>query len=217
MTSSQQGASFRMIHKQDVEAFPFPEPSKLAPSVTKRTLELAQMLQSNKSQPWDEIDDLIFAIYGLDEHDKTVIGDTVKFSGPYRSVRERAERPISVEDSTAFCQYLEEMLQPLFRLTRQLVTVQQVDQDPTWGFQAWRFVTVAMSKQPSTNWKSLVGKLAAEANKTGASRVVVRIPQGGGLLMGILNQRRFWTRSRAWLCSLHIEQNHLDAFPIEAR
>ena len=54
----------------------------------------------------------------------------------------------------------------------------------------------------------------AEANKTGATgRVVLHIPQGG-LLVGILNQRRFWTRSRARLCSLHIEQHRLDAFPV---
>ena len=213
MRSSRQGASYRTILKEDIESFPFPDPRRLVPEVRTRIVELAQALQHDK-QPWGELDKLIIEIFGLDENDELVVRDTVTYCGPYRSVRERAESPISPENSTSFCAYLEAMMQPLFRLTNQRIAVQPVAQDPTWGIPAWQFVTIAMASQSPTNWKSLLTKITAEANKTGASRVVVRIPEGGGLLIGILNQCRFWTRSRAWLCSLHIEQNHLNAFPL---
>jgi hypothetical protein len=216
MRSSRQGASYRTILKEDIESFPFPDPRKLSSKVRGRILNLAQSLQRNEG-PWEDIDKLIFEICNLDEHDEVVVRDTVTYCGPYRSVRERAESPISPENSRSFCAYLEAMLQPLFRLTNQRVAVQPVAQDPTWGIRAWQFVTVATANQAPANWKSLLAKLTTEANKTGASRVVVRIPEGGGLLIGILNQSRFWTRSRAWLCSLHIEQNHLNAFPLEVR
>jgi hypothetical protein len=217
MSSSRQGASFRTIIQEDIESFPFPDPRMLASEIRTRILSLAQSLQNSATKPWDEIDKLIFEIYDLDEHDEVVVRDTVTYCGPYRSVRERAEKPITPEHSRLFCQYLEAMLQPLFRLTDQRVAVQPVDHDPTWGIPAWQFITVAMANQLTTNWKSLLTKLTTEANKTGASRVLVRIPQAGGLLIGILNQRRFWTPSRAWLCSLDIEQNHLNAFPIEVK
>ncbi len=216
MRSSRQGASYRTILKEDVESFPFPDPRKLSSKLRAQILNLARSLERNE-QPWDEIDDLIFEICGLDEHDEVVVRDTVIYCGPYRSVRERAESPITPDHSKSFCEYLEAMLQPLFGLTDQRVVVQPVDQDPGWGIPAWQFVTVAMSNQGPMNWKGFLTKIAAEANKTGASRVVIRIPQSGGLLIGILNQQRFWTRSRAWLCSLYIEQNHLNAFPVEVR
>lgn len=216
MRSSRQGASYRTILKEDIEGFPFQDPRKLPSELRARILDLAQSLARNE-QPWNEIDKLVFEICGLDEHDEVVVRDTVTYCGPYRSIRERAESPITPDHSKSFCEYLEAMLQPLFRLTDQRVVVQPVDQDPGWGIPAWRFVTVAMSDQGLINWKGFLTKVTAEANKTGASRVVVRIPQTGGLLIGILNQQRFWTRSRAWLCSLHIEQNHLNAFPVEPR
>jgi hypothetical protein len=216
MRSSRQGASYRTILKEDIENFPFPDPRTLTSEVRTRIVNLAHSLQRNE-RSWDEIDKLIFEICNLDEHDKVVVRDTVTYCGPYRSVRERAESPITPKNSRSFCQYLEAMLQPLFRLTDQRVAVHPIDQDPAWGIPAWQFVTVTMANQPSTNWSGFLTKLTTEANKTGASRVVVRVPQDGGLLVGIINQQRFWTRSRAWLCSLHVEQNHLNAFPVEAR
>lgn len=216
MRSSRQGASYRTILKEDIESFPFPDPRRLPSKLRARILNLARSLERDE-QPWDEIDELIFEICGLDEHDEVVVRDTVTYCGPYRSVRERAESPITPDNSKSFCEYLEAMMQPLFGLTDQRVVVQPVDQDPGWGIPAWQFVTVAMSNQGLMNWKGFLTKVTAEANKTGASRVVVRIPQAGGLLIGILNQQRFWTRSRAWLCSLHIEQDHLNAFPVESR
>jgi hypothetical protein len=76
-------------------------------------------------------------------------------------------------------------------------------------------VSVTFAGDQLPDIQTLLARLMVEANKTGASRIVLRVPNGG-LVLGILNQRRFWTRSRARLCSLHIEQNHLDAFPIPA-
>jgi hypothetical protein len=60
----------------------------------------------------------------------------------------------------------------------------------------------------------LIRRLMEEANKAAASRVVMRVPEGG-LLLGVLNQRRFWTESRARLCGVYLMRHHLDAFPFE--
>lgn len=212
MTSSRQGASFRTILKEDLDRFPFPDPAGLPPAMRARIMKLAEALSNDHTVAWEDLDALVFELYGLDQHDATVVTDTAALGGPYRSVRERAEHPVTAEDIAQFCSYLEEMLQPLFKLTGQGISVRAVGQDVGWDLPAWQFVELCFSSEPNLNWKGFVSKLIGEANKTGASRVVVRIPKGG-LLIGILNQRRFWTRSRAWLCSLHIEQNHLDAFP----
>jgi hypothetical protein len=211
--SSRIGASYRTFIKQDLESFPFPNPSRLTPEQQHRVVELAELLETSIPKPWDEIDDFVFGLYGLDKDDATVVRDTVMFCGPYRSVRERGEHPLDADELKAFCQYLEDMLQPLFEITGQRIAVKAVLQAAGWGFPSWHFVTVALANDELDCNKKLLSRLMMEANKTGSSRIVLRVPDGG-LLLGILNQRRFWTHSRARLCSLHIEQCHLDAFPI---
>ena len=51
-----------------------------------------------------------------------------------------------------------------------------------------------------------------EANRTSASRIVVNAPGGKGLLLGLLNQKRWWTISRARLCGQHLLREHLGVF-----
>jgi hypothetical protein len=213
MRSSSQGAGFRIFLKEDLEAFPFPDPSRMSAERKRRTMELAEALETQVVKPWDEIDDFIFGLYGLDEHDATVVRDTVTFCGPYRSVREPSELPAGTEDLEVFRGYLEDMLQPLFQVADQKCAVRVLDAGE-W-YPPWRFVSVTLAGDQLGDTKKLLKRLMVEASKTGASRIVLRVPNGG-LLAGILNQRRFWTRSRARLCSLHIERHHLDAFPLPA-
>jgi N-6 DNA Methylase len=213
--SSRIGASYRTFIKEDLDAFPFPHPSQLSVAQRSWILALADALESPNKHPWDEIDDFIFDLYGLDEYDATVVRDTVTFGGPYRGVREPAQRPAEPADLEVFRAYLEGMLQPLFEVTSQKVTVKVEPFGADQLLPPWRFVTISLAGDRLPDLKDLLSRLMAEANKTGASRIVLRIPKGG-LVVGILNQRRFWTRSRARLCSLYIEQQHLDAFPIPA-
>jgi hypothetical protein len=211
--SSRIGASYRTFIKQDLDALPFPTLNQLTPEQTARILQLALALERSSNKPWDEIDDFIFALYGFNDYDATVIQDTVAFNGPYRVVREPAQRPAEPADLEAFRAYLEDMLQPLFDVTGQQVTAKVQPFGANQLLPPWRFVSISLAGDELPDLGRLPNQLMAEANKTGASRIVLRIPKGG-LVVGILNQRRFWTRSRARLCSLYIEQNHLDAFPI---
>ena len=57
----------------------------------------------------------------------------------------------------------------------------------------------------------LLTRVMQEANRTAASRVIMALPQGG-MLIGLLNQLRFWSQSRARLCGLHIVRQHLGMF-----
>jgi hypothetical protein len=215
MRSPVQGASFRIFLKEDLEAFPFPDLRRLPADKRHRIIELAQALETSATKPWGEIDDFVFALYGLDEDDATVVRDTVTFCGPYRSVREPAEQPAEPGDVEVFRAYLEDMLQPLFQVAGQRCVVTALPKVLGTGewIPSWRFVSITLPGDESPDVSKSLKKLMGEANKTGASRIVLRVPNGG-LVIGILNQRRFWTRSRARLCSLHTEQHHMDAFPI---
>jgi hypothetical protein len=213
MRSSRQGASFRTILKEDLDEFPFPDPRQLKAADQERVIALAEALETEETKPWDAIDNFIFELYGLDEHDARVVCDTVEFCGPYQSVRQRAEQPVPPEELGLFCRYLEDMLQPLFEVTGQRVAVKMTThRNAGEWYPSWRFVSVTLAGDELPEGEKLRGRLMLEASKTGASRIILRIPDGG-LLVGILNQRRFWTRSRARLCGLHVEQYHMGAFP----
>ncbi|MGB9486582.1 MAG: N-6 DNA methylase [Terriglobia bacterium] len=215
--SSRIGASYRTFIKEDLDAFPFLDPTQLTAANKRRIVGLAEALEMRATKPWQEIDDFIFGLYGLDEDDARVVRDTVAFCGPYRSVREPAEQPAEPGDMDVFRAYLEDMLQPLFQVATQrcIVTVLSSVLGTGEWIPSWRFVSITLAGDKLPDVSKSLNKLMGEANKTGASRIVLRVPNGG-LVIGILNQRRFWTRSRARLCSLHIEQHHLDAFPIPA-
>jgi hypothetical protein len=213
MKSSSHGASFRIFLKEDLEAFPFPDPRKLSSSQKQELLGLVESLQKDANKPWKQIDDFMFALYGLDKDDAEVVRDTVAFHGPYRSLRDNAERPVSIEEMEEFRQYLQGMLRPLFDITQQTITVEIREIGVDHLIPSWQFFSILLAGDSLGQIHKLLGRLMVEANITAASRIVLRVP-GGGLIIGILNQRRFWTRSRARLCSLHIEQYHLDAFPL---
>lgn len=216
MRSSRQGASFRTILKEDLDEFPFPGLNKLNAAERAHVVELAEALEQQEQKPWDKIDDFIFKLYGLDEYDAGVVQDTVKFCGPYQSVRDRAEEPVSIEEIRVFCRYLEDMLQPLFSVTGQRVIVRHEKQNVQDGIPSWQFVSITGSEDKLGDIQALMVRLMNDANKSGASRIILSMREGG-LLVGILNARRFWTQSRARLCSLYIEEHHMDAFPVETR
>jgi hypothetical protein len=209
------GAGYRIVLKEDLENFPFPDPGQLSAAKKRRVVDLAERLERSRSKPWHEIDQFIFELYGLDEDDVSVIHDTVAFCGPYRSIREPAEQPVDEDELEIFRAYLEDMLQPLFKVADQRCVVTVLPEVLGTGewVRSWQFVSITLAGNEFPDLSTCLRNLMDEANKTGASRIVLHVPSGG-LIIGLLNQRRFWTRSRARLCSLHIEQHHLDAFPI---
>ena len=88
------------------------------------------------------------------------------------------------------------MLQPAFTIVGQRVNVTLIPVAKGDWQPSWRFLAIAIDGDELFFTDPHIGSLMEEANKAAASRVVMRVPEGG-LLLGILNQRRFWTSSRA--------------------
>ncbi len=209
--SSRIGASYRTFLKQDLDNFSFPNLNTLTPSQWHRVSRLVAELRGHDHKPWEEIDELVFELYGLNSHDVTVIGDTVRFGAPYRLARIPAERSPQRRDVDAFCQYLVDMVQPFVQGPRaELYAAEVIGQSEGWQ-SPWRFVSLTPYKAPVEISGAFLSSVMQEANRTAASRVVMVLPQGG-LFIGLLNQLRFWSQSRARMCGLHIVRQHLSVF-----
>ena len=209
--SSRIGASYRTFLKEDLDGFSFPNPKLLTPSQWHSVNCLAEELRCVDDKPWEDIDGLVFDLYGINPHDVTIIGDTIRFGAPYRSTRLPAEHPPQRADVDAFCRYLVDMVQPFVKGARAELYAAEVTAQSETGPSPWRFVSLSPHRAPVKMSREFLSSVMQEANRTAASRIVMVLPQGG-LFIGLLNQLRFWGQSRARMCGLHIVRQHLSAF-----
>ena len=207
--SSRIGASYRTILKQDLDDFCFPDPSALTMDQWRHVEHLAKRLRDDDQKPHEEIDAFVSGLYGLNSNDMSVISDTVRFGSPFRSARLPAEQPPDGAAIDAFHRYLLTMVQPFVDDPTALRAVTVPIDRGTYS-SPWRFVALSRLDTPSDVSPAFLSSVVREGNRMSASRIVV-VPPAGGLLVGLLNQRRFWSQSRARLCGLHIVRRHLSA------
>lgn len=216
MTSSKMGVERRAFLKSNIESFPFPTIDLLSESQRQHAIDLSKQLETASSKPWQEINDFIFDLYGLDEYDRQVVKDTLEIAPPYKEARDRANSAPAKKDRYAFHAELQRLLAPSFAVTDETISVAEVeianqDHVAPWYFFAItstpNLVSLTLAAQ-----KSFISQIAEEANKTGCSRVIVH--EDDSLLVGVIGQYRYWTLSRARLCALDILRHHLDVFPM---
>ena len=213
--SSRIGASWRTFLKEDLDAFPFPDFTRIPEAQRLEIAEFARALDAGLPSDWQPLDTFIYKLYCMTDDEAEVVKDTVTFHSPYRTSRVPAEQPPTPPELDAFCTRLEALLQPLFTLTQQDLKVNMLPPVSDGGIwlPPWRFATISLSGQSKAVTATLIARVMRAATTTSASRIIVRVP-GGGLILGLLNQRRFWSLSRARLCAVEVAREHSDWFPI---
>jgi len=216
MTSSRMAAERRTLLKENIEKFPFPATTQLSEDQRRRAIKLSKQLETAPSKPWQEINDFIFDLYGLDAYDRQVVKDTLEVAPPYKEARDRANSVPARKEREAFYAELQRLLAPAFAVTDETVTVSEVVAERSEILAPWYFFVVSASSSPAhfspVTQKKLIAHVARTATETGCSRVVIH--EDRTLLVGIIGQYRYWTLSRARLCAMDIQRNHLDVFPV---
>jgi hypothetical protein len=211
MVSVSQGADHMIFTKQDFDALPFPDLDNLNVSAKSSIRKLAQVLEHDTTKPWEEIDALVFNLYGLDKDAVQVAKDTLFAAASYRRAG-RAALDRTVRDTRAdFIGELRDSLEPYFDVCGEHVAVREADFQPASWEDPWFFLAVSRESDSVPINASLLRKASAIANERGASRIIVEAGRHG-LLLGLLNQRRWWTATRARLCSQHIIRHYLGSF-----
>lgn len=212
MLSVSQGADHMIFTKQDFDALPFPQVEKL-PSITKSKIQkLAHRLEHDPVKPWDKIDSFIFHLYGLDDDAVQVAKDTLFSAASYRRAGKAALDRTTSETRSDFLATLREELNPYFDVCGESVEVIEPEKQPGEWREPWFFLTVSRKSTEVPFNPSLIREAMKVANQRGSSRIIVQAPGKRGLLIGLLNQRRWWTKTRARLCAQHIIRHHLGAF-----
>jgi hypothetical protein len=209
MVSKSQGADRMMFIKQDFDALPFPDIAKI-PTKAKTTIRsLAQRLQHDASKPWQEIDEFIFRLYGFDADAVQVAEDTLFSAASYRIFGKAALDRTTHETRANFVQILREALEPYFDVCGAHAAVREAAFPADTWREPWFFLAVSREADSVSVNPSLMQKAMEVANQRGCSRIIVHAPGKRGLLLGLLNQRRWWTVTRARLCAQHIIRQRL--------
>jgi hypothetical protein len=211
MTSRRSGFDRHTFNKEEFDALPFPDISKLSGAKRKSMRSLARRLQTDATKPWREINELIFDLYGLAVDDIQVAEDTLFFAATYRIAGQAAFKHTTRDTRADFVTSLSESLEPYFDICGERVAVREAEfQVDSWK-EPWFFLSVSRESEIVKINPALMRKAMEAANKRGCSRIIVHAPKKSGLLLGLLNQRRWWTITRARLCAQHIIRERLGA------
>ncbi len=213
LTSPEFAVERPVFQKKDFDDFPFIPLEKLKGSDRKKILELSESLAHDQLKPFDKIDELICKIYGLDDSDIEVIKDTIEVGLPFKQSRKTAETPPVTKQVTNYLNYLINQLQPFFKIVNQTILAESIAFESSEFDQPWRFIKLTTQQGQIERYSvNALDSLITIANDQGASQIIIK--DGDGLLIGLLNQYRYWTKSRARLCGLDILRNHMDVFAL---
>ena len=215
MTSPKFGVERRKFYKGDLDNCPIIPYERLTVAQKRVFLKLCVELERDTppASVFSEIDDFFGNLYGLKPIDIEVIRDTLAVCLPYGGSRSRACGQPSVEDVSRFNKRLESFLKPFFRVLRKeaCLTVFNPPRDNSNVQVPFRVLFLGFGKQmpvvPEVLFKDTILKLADD---TGATRIIQQVK--GGLVIGLLNQYRYWTPSRARLLGAEIVRSYMGAF-----
>lgn len=211
MFSSSLGADRMILTKADIDQFPFPDFKTLSASKKATIRDLAHRLQHDAQKPWQEINEFIFKLYGLDPDAVHVATDTLFAAASYRKAG-KAALDRTIRDTRAdFITTLRDELEPYFDVCGEHAAVREADFQPDDWRESWFFLAVSREADSVPVNAQLMRKAMEAANDRGTSRIIVHAPGKRGLLLGLLNQRRWWTATRARLWSQYIIREHLGA------
>jgi predicted RNA methylase len=211
LTSPKFGAERRTVYKSDLDDFPIIPLSELSLKQKSEVLLLSRRLEVSDEDVFPDLDKFFDRIYGLDAFDAQVIEDTLNVCLPYKEFRERACQRPDEADRTLFCKVLESLLAPFFGILGERPEVRLTESNGAFDRAPFSLLTLGFRGQRPLSPDDAVDRTVLQlANGTGATQIFREAERG--LVIGILNQYRYWTPSRARLLAADILQNHTAPF-----
>lgn len=206
MTSSKFGVERRAILVTDVTSFPIMNYSNVSRSDVDSIIKIADELCAKNLTDWHVLDELVFDIYGLSVLDREVIRDTLQMSSPWRHAPAAALEAPTDEAVQTFRAKLEKYVSALLNPNGVDIEVRYAEWQSRGG--AWTFLEVSnrLRREGREEPTGIMRQLAqALADSEGASVIMLPLSEDY-LVVGVLSQARYWTKSRARLMTHAVVQ-----------
>lgn len=207
-TSAKLGVERPYFYKEDLDSCPFVDLAELTAQQLDQIENLArQLVESVSEDVFTEIDRLFASIYGLDDRDIQVLADTLEVRNPNDESGERGSAHVEEVEAALFVADIKRFLAPFARRVnvKLKVTLHRSIDSST-----FRFLHITDADAPPRSGGEIAESTLELATKTGTSRIIQRGDHQ--LLIGILNQYRYWTPSRARLLAADILREYFATF-----
>lgn len=191
LTSGQFGTERDALYKEDLENLPIPPLTGLTTAQIEQVTTLSDSIL-NGTAHWDEVNAFVAQLYGLNRWDREVMRDTLAVAAPFSAARRRAQQRPPATMVAAFASRLEHDLRPFFD-TKVDVRRTATERSAPWIWLAVGAIDPHLDAQPLV-------QAAADL----AATQIIACTQNGGVAVGILDQQRYWTPTRARLLALHL-------------
>lgn len=208
ITSGRFGFEREVVEKFIIDEIPVPGFETLSTADRKISTTLfAALAQEDNEAGWEKVDRWIGGLFGLTAEDVETISDTLRYRLPF-SVNLKASRaPVTAAQHTAFNKRLHAELQPWGERFGRPLAIHRV---PMPALSPWQFVMIGGENEDPTaidvDWMRAIEL----ADKLSATEVVYVDEQANRLVLGRLNQARYWSPSQARLAARRIVWEHVD-------
>lgn len=203
MSSSKFGVERDSILKEDIDAFPVIEVGDISSQELAKFVRFSEQIESGACD-FEKLDDAVARLYGLTPIQAQAVVDAFEVAMPYQRAKSEASRGTTSEERQHFVNLFARQIGGLLELVRCPLNVQLLET----RVQGWRFVELSSGVGGNSNWRG--EWLTALADDEGAS--VVYLHTSERLIIGMLDQYRYWTASQAILCVDEVVRRHCTQF-----
>lgn len=191
LTSPKFGVERDSSLQDDLLNFPLVREEALTAEQRQKLRGVAAQLRDGEVD-WVELDDLIFDLHGLTVADRQLVRDTLAMELPFTDVSRYASSATDPETRQRFVDTVKKLITPF--VTRTNANVQELQARPIDG---WVFVEIGASDAGGEGAMptSDLAHLVTFAESYWSTRVKVRLQ--GRTILGLLDQRRYWTVTEA--------------------
>ena len=207
VTSGEFGFEREVIEKATLDRIPLPDFDKLTQDQRREIDGLIEGLQSG-AMSWEDVDEWVTRLYGLGRRDFQVVVDTLEFGLPFAENKRNAQAVPTGAEKEEFCRVLRDELKPWCDRFGSTLVVEQI---PVLAMSPWQVIGVrtAMRKKAETvpvgDWEGLL----RAADEVAATEILLQHGTAG-LLIGVLAQRRYWSKTQARLLAQRIIWSHVE-------
>ena len=209
LTSPKFGVERDSSLQEDLLAFPLLKEECLDSQQRNAVRDIAAKLRKGRID-WDELDRVVFDLHGLSDADTQLVRDTLAMELPFSDVSKKASAATDPSIRKQFVETVCQMIEPF--VDPHHSGVGELEAKPIDG---WVFVEIGA---PTNSGQTVIGRQALAdlidfAESYWVTRVKVKLEDR--VIIGLLDQRRYWTQTEArslaldWLQSDASENSNL--------
>ena len=210
ITSGRFGFEREVVEKFIIDEIPVPSFEALSAADREMAATLFDALaQDDNEAGWQEVDRWVGSLFGLDRDDMETVADTLKYRLPFSANLKASQASATISQDATFNKRLQAELQPWGERFGRPLFVRRI---PTSPLSPWRFVSIDSNDdwgdptQIDLDWTRTISL----ADRLSATEVIYVDDQAERLILGRLNQARYWTPSQARLTARRIVWDHVD-------